>query len=155
MKNSTRFTLTAAATIILTASGFSQKALKKADAAFESHQYFSAVTLYKQVYQSVPKDKKGLVLYRTGVASEEINDYKGAETYYQKAIATGIDDPKVYLRLAEVLKVQFKYAEAMTEFKNYKAKGGDAKRADIGVKSCELAQQWKDNPRSICKQNYS
>jgi peptidoglycan-associated lipoprotein len=155
MKNSTRFTLTAAATIVLSVFGFSQKALKKADAAFASHQYYSAVTLYKQVYQAVGKDKKALVLYRTGIASEEINDYKGAETYYQKAIAANIDDPAVYLHLAEVLKVQFKYAEAIVEYNNYKAKGGDAKKADLGVKSCELSQQWKDNPQRFKIENMS
>jgi len=155
MKNFTRLTLTAAATCILTTSAFSQKALKKADAAFDSHQYFNAVTLYKQVYQSVSKDKKAQVLYRTGIASQKINDFKGAETYYQKAIASNVDDPAVYLHLAEVLKVQFKYAEAMTEYKNYKAKGGDAKKADLGVKACELAQQWKDNPLRYKVENMS
>jgi peptidoglycan-associated lipoprotein len=146
MKNITRFTLTAATTVILTASGFSQKLLKKADAAFEARQYFNAVNMYKQVYANVSKDKKPLVLYKSGVACQEINDYKGAETYFQKAIAGGCDDPGVYLHLAEVLKVQLKYPEAIVEYNNYKAKGGDAKKADLGVKSCELSQQWKDNP---------
>jgi peptidoglycan-associated lipoprotein len=146
MKNITRYTLTATATFILAASGFSQKSLKKADAAFEARQYFSAITLYKIAYSDVAKDKKPGVLYKTGVASQEINDYKGAEQYYQKAITGNFDDPAVYLRLAEVLKVQLKYPEAMVEYNNYKTKGGDAKKADLGVKSCELAQQWKDNP---------
>lgn len=146
MKNITRLTLTAAATIILTAAGFSQKALKKADATFEARQYFKALEMYKQVYGSVPKDKKPMVLYKQGIACQEINDYKGAETYYQKAIASNFEDPGVYLRLADVLKVQQKYPEAIVEYNNYKAKGGDGKKADLGVKSCELAQQWKDAP---------
>lgn len=146
MKNITRLTLTAAATIILTAAGFSQKALKKADATFEARQYFKALEMYKQVYGSVPKDKKPMVLYKSGIACQEINDYKGAETYYQKAIASNFEDPSVYLRLADVLKVQQKYPEAIVEYNNYKAKGGDGKKADLGVKSCELAQQWKDAP---------
>jgi peptidoglycan-associated lipoprotein len=126
---------------------FSQKILKKADIYFETGQYYQAINLYKQAYSSAPKDKKASILYKTGVACQGIADYKGAETYYSKAISSGYDDPIVYLKLADVLKAQSKYAEAITEYNNYKSKGGNAKKADLGIKSCELAQQWKDNPQ--------
>ncbi len=155
MKNTMKLTLTAAAALILSATAFSQKVLKKADESFEAHQYFNAINYYKQAYGPAPKDKKALILYKTGVASQEINDVKGAETYYQKAIASSFDDPTVYLKLAEVLKMQMKYPEAIAEYNNYKAKGGNAKRADLGVKSCELAQQWKDNPLRYKVENMS
>src|SRR3954471_9579144 len=101
MKNITKLTLTAAAVLILSATGFSQKILNKADEAFEARQYFNAINYYKQAYANAPKDKKALILYKSGIASQEINDIKGAETYYQKAIAGNFDDPTVYLRLAE------------------------------------------------------
>ncbi|MCE3225637.1 MAG: ompA 2 [Bacteroidetes bacterium] len=155
MKNITKLTLTAAATVILTASGFSQKLLKKADATFEARQYAKAIEMYKQAYPNAPKDKKPLILYKQGISSQEINDYKQAEVSYQKAISTGFDDPTVYLRLAEVLKNQLKYPEAIVEYNNYKSKGGDAKKADLGVKSCELAQQWKDAPMRYKIENMS
>lgn len=155
MKNTKRLAITTAAVLIFSASGFSQKALKKADELFEAHQYYAAVNMYKQAFTSVDKDKKGLVLYKTGIASQEINDVKAAETYYQKAIAANFDDPTVYLRLAEVLKMQMKYPEAMTEYANYKAKGGNAKKADLGEKSCKLAQEWKDNPLRFDVKNMS
>jgi peptidoglycan-associated lipoprotein len=155
MKNITKLTLTAAAVLFLSVSGFSQKPLKKADELFDARQYFKAIELYKSAYANAPKDKKALILYKSGVASQEINDVKGAETYYQKAIAGNFDDPTVYLRLAEVLKMQMKYPEAIVEYNNYKAKGGNAKRADLGVKSCELAQQWKDNPLRYKVENMS
>lgn len=155
MKNITKLTLSAAAALVLSASGFSQKGLKKADEAFDSKQYFNAINYYKDVYPTAAKDKKPTILFRSGVASQEINDYKGAESYYQKAIAAGYDDPIVYMRLAQVLKNQLKYPEAIVEYNNYKAKGGDAKKADLGVKSCELAQQWKDNPMRYKLENMS
>lgn len=132
---------------------FSQKILKKADEHFELGLYYKAVELYKQAYPSVSKPQRPAVLYKTGYASQEINDYKGAETFYQKAITAGFDDPNVYYRLAEVLKNQNKYAEAITEYNNYKAKGGNAKKADLGVKSCELSQQWKDAPMRYKMEN--
>ncbi|HQQ93185.1 MAG TPA: OmpA family protein [Bacteroidia bacterium] len=141
-----KYLFSAAAFLILSFSGFSQKALQKADAAFAQHQYFQAITYYKQVYADAPNDKKPLILYRSGYASQEINDLKGAEAYYQKAIQANYDDPIVYLKLADVLKMQKRYDDAIVEYKNYKTKGGNAKKADLGVKSCELSQQWMDNP---------
>ena len=101
MKNITKFTLTAAAIVIFVANGFSQKLLKKADAAFEARQYFSAINMYKQAYAGAAKDKKPMIMFRSGYASQEINDYKAAETFYQKAIAANYDDPTVYFNLGE------------------------------------------------------
>lgn len=155
MKNTLKYTFTAAILLVLSFSGFAQKALQKADAAFQQHQYFTAINLYKQVYSSAPEDKKALILYRSGYASQEINDYKGAETYYNKAIAANFDDPIVYMKLAEVLKSQKRYDDAIVEYKNYKSKGGNAKKADLGVKSCELSQQWNDNPLRYKVENMS
>jgi len=155
MKNTRKYTFLAAALLILSISGFSQKALQKADAAFQQHQYYTAINLYKQVYADAPNDKKPLILYRSGYASQEINDYKGAEAYYNKAIASNFDDPIVYYKLAEVLKSQKRYDDAIVEFKNYKTKGGNAKKADLGIKSCELSQQWTDNPLRYKIENMS
>lgn len=155
MKNITRLTLTAVAALTISLSAFSQKTLQKADEAFETQQYFDAVNLYKSAYQKAPADKKGIIMFRAGYASQKINDYKGAESYYQKAISVNYDDPIVYYRLAEVLKTQQKYPEAIVEYNNYKSKGGNAKKADLGVKSCELAQQWLDNPLRYKTENMS
>ena len=155
MKNTTKFTLTAATLLIFVANSFSQKLLKKADAAFEARQYDNAINMYKQAYASASKDKKSGIMYKSGYAAQRINKYKEAETFYQKAIAANYDDPTVYLHLAEVLKNQMKYPEAIIQYNNYKAKGGDAKKADIGVKSCELAQQWKDAPQRYKIENMS
>jgi peptidoglycan-associated lipoprotein len=146
MKKFTKLTLAAVAVLSFSFSAFSQKVLKKADAAFEAKQFFNAINYYKSAYTTAPKDKRGIILYRSGYSSQQINDYKGAEAYYQKAIAAGFDNPDVYLHLAEVLKSQMKYPEAIVEYNNYKSKGGNQKKADLGVKSCELAQQWVDNP---------
>lgn len=153
MRNIRTLSIAVAVFAFTITTAFSQKILKKADEHFELGLYYRAVELYKQAYPSVSKPQRPAVLYKTGYASQEINDYKGAETFYQKAIAAGFDDPNVYYRLAEVLKNQNKYAEAITEYNNYKAKGGNAKKADLGVKSCELSQQWKDAPMRYKMEN--
>lgn len=153
MKNIFKLALTSLIVVTISFSGYSQ--LKKGDAAFDAHQYFQALAFYKNAYGGADKTKKALILYKMGICSQEINDYKGAEANFQKAIAANFDDPNVYLRLAEVLKTQMRYDDAKTEYTNYKNKGGDAKRADVGLKSCDLAKQWVDSPMRYKIENIS
>lgn len=156
MKKISKLTLTAVTALTLSFSAFSQKVLKKADAAFEAQQYFTAAELYKQAYSGTDdKALKAMIMFKAGRSSQRINDYRGAESYYQKAIAGGYEDPTVYQYLAEVLKSQTKYPEAIVEYNNCKAKGGNAKICEIGVKSCELSQQWMDNPMRYKIENLS
>lgn len=147
MKQITKLTLIACAVICMTSPVIAQKALAKADLAFDNRQYFTAVELYKSAYTSVKKpDMKAKVLFRTAYAYQEINDMKSAETYYQKAIAAKYPDPEAVVRLADVLKSQGKYPEAITEYQNFKKLAPSDPRGEKGVKSSELAQQWQDNP---------
>jgi len=135
--------------LILSFSGFSQKKNKnliKADEAFENHEYFSAITLYKQALSGSSDETKGYIFFRAGEASQEINDYKEAESYFQKAIKANYTEPLVYFKLAEVLKIESKYDESIIEYKNYKTKGGEAKKADRGISSCQLAKKYSENP---------
>lgn len=154
MKQFTKITLIAGAVLSLAFSSMAQKKLTQADLAFDNRQYFNSVELYKQAYTSVKKaEMKAKVLYRTGYAYHEINDLKSAETYYQKAISAKYPDPVVVLRLADCLKSQGKYTDAITEYNNYKKLNPSDARGDKGVKSCELAQKWKDSPARYKTEN--
>lgn len=146
MKNLRRLFLSTTAILAFVVSASAQKNyLKDADNAYAHNQYFNAIELYKQAYTKVKKaDAKSKILYRTGDSYHKINDLKGAETYYQKAIKAKYADPIVYLNLADVLKAQQKYPEAIIEYNNYKKLAPSDVRGENGVKSCELAQQWKD-----------
>ena len=146
MKNLKKLALTTIAIMAFVFSVNAQKNyLKDADMAYENHQYFNAIELYKQAYTKVKKaDAKSRILFRTGDAYHQINDLKGAETYYSKAIKAKYSDPIAILNLADVLKAQQKYPEAIVEYNNYKKEMPSDVRGENGVKSCELAQQWKD-----------
>ena len=110
MKNFKNLALTTTAVIAFAFSVNAQKNyLKDADAAFDHNQYFNAIELYKQAYIKVKKaDVKAKILYRTGVAYQEINDLQGAETYFNKAIKAKFPDPIIHLKLADCLKAQKK-----------------------------------------------
>ncbi|MDF2447793.1 MAG: ompA 2 [Bacteroidota bacterium] len=146
MKNLKNLALTTFAMLAFVFSVSAQKNyLKDADVAYENHQYFNAIELYKQAYTKVKKaDAKAKILYRTGNSYHEINDLKGAETYYSKAIKAKYPDPIVYLNLADVLKTQQRYEEAIVEYNNYKKEMPSDPRGENGIKSSELAKQWKD-----------
>jgi peptidoglycan-associated lipoprotein len=146
MKNFTKLALTTTAILAFAFSVNAQKNyLKSADLAFDNHQYFNAIELYKQAYVKVKKaDVKSKILYRTAVSYNKINDLKGAETYYNKAIKAKYPDPIITLKLADCLKAQQKYPEAIVEYNNYKKEVPSDVAGENGVKSCELAQQWKD-----------
>ena len=146
MKNLRKLVLITTAVIAFVFSASAQKNyLRDADLAYENHQYFNAIELYKQAYTKVKKsDVKAKILYRTAQSYQEINDLKGAETYYNKAIKAKYPDPIALLNLAEVLKTQQKYEEAIVEYNNYKKQAPSDARGENGVKSCELAKQWKD-----------
>ncbi len=146
MKNLKKLALTTTAVIAFVFSISAQKNyLKDADVAYENHQYFNAIELYKQAYTKVKKaDSKAKILFKTAVSYHEINDLKAAETYYSKAIKAKYPDPIAILKLADCLKAQQKYPEAIVEYNNYKKEMPSDVQGENGVKSCELAQQWKD-----------
>jgi len=146
MKNLKKLALTTIAIMAFVFSVSAQKNyLKDADVAYENHQYFNAIELYKQAYTKVKKaDAKAKILFRTANSYQQINDLKGAETYYNKAIKAKYPDPVAILNLADVLKAQQRYPEAIVEYNNYKKEMPSDPRGENGVKSCELAQQWKD-----------
>lgn len=146
MKNFQKIVLTTTAILAFAFSVSAQKNfLKDADVAYKNRQYFNAIELYKQAYV---KEKKAAVktkiLFKTGDSYHEINDLKGAETYYSKAIKAKYPDPIVYLKLADALKAQGRYTDAIVEYNNYKKEMPSDPRGETGVKSSELAQQWKD-----------
>jgi peptidoglycan-associated lipoprotein len=146
MKNFKKLALTTTAVIAFAFSVTAQKNfLKDADVAYDNHQYFNAIELYKQAYTKVKKaDAKARILYRTAESYQQINDLKGAETYYSKAIKAKYPDPIAILNLADVLKAQKRYPEAIVEYNNFKKEMPSDPRGENGVKSCELAQSWMD-----------
>jgi peptidoglycan-associated lipoprotein len=157
MKHLTKITIVAAALVCMALPSAAQKNfMTDADNAFANAQYFNAVELYKQAYTKAKKaDQKAKILYRTGAAYHEINDLKAAETYYNKAIAAKYAGPEVYLRLADCLKAQMKYPEAIAEYNNYKKENPSDPKGDLGVKSCEIAQKWRDTPSRYKVENMS
>ncbi len=119
----------------------------KADRAFNTAQYYTASNLYKKAYARLKKNEyKAWAAYQAGECARMTNNNVEAEDFYGKAIKAKYKDPIVYLRHADAMKRNGKYAEAVAEYNNYKDKKGDAAKADAGAQAATQAQAWKDKP---------
>lgn len=120
---------------------------KAADKAFEGEAYFEAIELYKTAYAKEQSGaKKAEILFKIGDCYRSIRDIAQAETWYKKAISANYQDPIAVLRLAQVIKAQQRYDEALTQFNNYVKLRPDDAQGKVGVESCEMAQKWKNEP---------
>jgi len=127
---------------------------KDADKAFENKEYFNSIELYKKAYtKATKKEQKALIIYRTAECYKMIGDAKQAVAWYVKAIKANYSDPKAKLYLADAKKAQEKYSEALIEYNNYKAAVPSDSKGEDGIKSCELAQKWKDAPTRFKVEN--
>ena len=134
--------------LLFCASAFAQKNFQKeADKKFNSFEYYAAIDLYKAAYKKASKKQKPECLWKTAECYRLINDMKQAEVYYQKAIKAKCEQSVLaQLYLADAMKMQEKYPEAMNEYEKYSKEVPSDKRGSNGAKGCEQAQKWKDNP---------
>ncbi len=119
----------------------------KADGAYKAGEYFVAIDLYKAAYNSISdKSNKAETLFKIAECYRLVNEPLKAELWYAKAISKEIDNPMATFYLAEMQKMNLKYEEAKDNFKKYKELAPKDTRADDGIRSCDLAQKWMDNP---------
>lgn len=137
------------------ATTFAQKNFyKEAERKYVTFEYFAAIDLYKAAYKKAPKKLKPECLWKIAECYRLINDVKQAELNYQKAIKAKCEKQTLaQLYLADMLKQQEKYPEALAEYEKYKKEVPSDKRGEDGAKSCELAQKWKDTPTRYVVEN--
>jgi peptidoglycan-associated lipoprotein len=145
---SSKVIVTLVVTLIFSINAMAQKNFSvEADNAFKSKQYFNAIELYKKAYtKAKKKEEKANIIFAIGECYRLTGDSKQAEAWYVKAIKANYTDPKAKLYLADAKKAQEKYNEALIEYQNYQTDAPSDPRGENGIKSCELATKWKENP---------
>ena len=102
----------------------------------------------------IPKQKNQIKTARTELVFmiaecyRLTNDPKNAETWYKLAVKSSYSKPEAQYWLAESLKKNGKYQQAIDEFKKYKQIAPSDARADQEIRSCELALEWLRNPEA-------
>ncbi len=137
--------------LVFSSKSYAQKnSLQSADISFRNQEYFDAIELYKKAYTDMKgngkKNEKARIIFQIAECYRMINEPKQEEQWYAKAIKAKYDDPKAILYLADAQKMQGNYDDAIASYNQYKAQVPSDPKGDNGVKSCQLAAQFKNNP---------
>ncbi len=119
----------------------------KADAAYDAGEYYEAIDLYKDAYNKVSDHaRKAEIIFRVAECYRITNQNRRAELWYRKAIFQEYPDPLIYLRYADMLKMDGDFEDALEQYKKYKELVPDDPRGQNGIISCELSVEWMENP---------
>ncbi len=119
----------------------------KADNAFNLEQYVKAAELYKKAYQKTKiRAVKAEIIFKQAECYRLSGNIKRAESYYKRAIKAKYPDVIVYLRYADMLRMQDDLAEAKIQYTKYIQLNPTDVSGEMGLKSCDFALKWKDLP---------
>lgn len=130
--------------------GFSQKAVEKADLAFNLSQYNYAVTLYQKAFSKARKAEatKNRITYQIAECYRLSGQHKKAVSQYKRAIRARYYDiePKVYYHLGDIYRFDGDYEAAIEQFELYTELVPDDEKALQVLQSCREADKWLKNP---------
>jgi peptidoglycan-associated lipoprotein len=137
--------------IVLPGSYAQKRKAVRANEAYNAGEYYEAIDLFKDAYSKTKKSDKATraeLIYMVAESYRHINDPKNSETWYKLAVKSSYSKPDAQFYLAESMKKNGKYPQAIDELRKYKQiSPGDA-RADQEIRACELASDWLRNPES-------
>lgn len=119
--------------------------------SFEAGEYYEAIDLFKDAYSKIKKSDKAAraeLIFMVAEAYRMVNDPKNSETWYKLAVKSSYSNPDAQFWLAESLKKNGKYQQAIDEFRKYKQIAPGDSRADQEIRACELSDEWMRNPES-------
>jgi peptidoglycan-associated lipoprotein len=125
-----------------------QKA-ERAYEAFKSGNYFDATDLFKDVYSKTrDKQMKAEMVFMVSECYRTINDPKNAELWYKKAVKSAFPKPEAQYWLAESIKKNGRYQQAIEEFRKYRQLVPGDPRTEQQIRACELAIEWLSSPEA-------
>ena len=136
--------------ILIGSQAFSQKRrANKAYEFFRAGEYYEAIDQFKNAYsRAKDRELKDEMIFMVAQCYRLVNDPRNAELWYKRAVRSAYSRPEAQYWLADALKKNGKYQQAIEEFRKYKLLvPGDA-RADREIRACELADEWLRNPES-------
>lgn len=123
------------------------KKTKRADETFNAGEYFKASELYTKLHSKASTaTAKSELAFKLGECYRKMNDPKKAERWYLRAVKGRYQDPMALCYLADAMKMNEKYADAIIEYEKFKDLVPDDPRGADGIKSCELALKWIETP---------
>ena len=132
--------------VFLQSCGTKKGTMAAAREAFTKKEFFVAGDNYKAVYSKTKnQEEKKEACFKTAECYRLSNDIKNAENWYRKAVKIDPKNSEAELHLAQSLKGNSKFTEAIVEFNAYKkANPANAVEAEKQIKGCENALKWKN-----------
>ncbi len=130
--------------------------LAAADDAFNTFQYNVAVNRYKKAYsRTKSRLEKDRISYLMAECYRKMNNTKRAEVNYKRMINSDYarKNPVAYLNYADMLKANEKYDMAKDYYATYAESVPDDPRGPNGVQSCNMVQEWIENPTKYSVDN--
>jgi tetratricopeptide (TPR) repeat protein len=125
--------------------GAQKRKTDRAYSSFAAGEYYDAIDLYKDAYSKTKKSDKNSrteLVFMIAECYRLTNDPKNAETWYKLAVKSSFSKPDAQFWLAESMKKNGKYPQAIDEFKKYKQIAPSDARAEQEIRSCELSVDW-------------
>ena len=123
--------------------------VKKGDAFYAIGEYFDAAAEYKKAFSRTAvkdKEKRGVRAWKMAECYRHMNFSAKAMGAYQNAIRYKYPDSLALLYLAQTQHKAGDYKKAMASYQAFLEKEPGNLLAINGIKGCELAPQWKENP---------
>lgn len=118
----------------------------KANTYYKNGQYYQAIDLLRNAYSKVTDSNiKSDITFQVAECYRKTNQPRKAEMWYKKSVQKKYSNPVIYLYYADALKMNEKFDDAITNYKEYKKLVPADPRGEMGVKSCELAVKWMEN----------
>ncbi len=137
--------------VILLTTAFSLQAqnrrIQKADKYYKVGEYTKALELYTKLYAKAKNHtEKAELSFKAGLAARQLDNISLQLSWFRRALRYKYQDPKLYLYLAEAYKMRGAYDVAKQYYANYKDLVPDDPAGELGIQSCDLAQQWLNKP---------
>lgn len=140
-------------TICFSLSTYSQRVIEKAEKAYKSQNYSTGVDLLKSSYESASrkgakaKKQKGDFAYKIAESYRATESFKDANEWYDRAILLEYfeTEPLVYLYNGDMLLMMGEQEKAKKNYLAYKALKPNDQRAVVGLSSCDLAKDMKED----------
>lgn len=129
------------------------KPVKQANMEFRNENYCAGAEMCETAFKKIARKgnsalkAKGNMAYKTAECYRQTENYKSANEWYDRAIELKYYkyNPEVYFHNAEMLRQMGQFKKAETNYQEYKKLEPADKRADVGLRSCEIHQEFKIN----------